>query len=195
MKLSSISLFGAALAAIVVSTIAAPVPRSLEQADLFQRDVDGELVDDLFTRARLTEKQRRRQACESHIAMVRAHVATATNHQAASDKHEEVFESNGDSWHSSKAADHAMAVDYHASRSHLNTKAAQAALDGTRTEEQKNLLTDEHPERCGDDAIRSMNYAKAVLAHHHDRRVKHPGLFNEPDYRHHHFIIRGGAGH
>ena len=194
MKPSSISLFGAALAAIVVGTIAAPVSRSLEQANLFQRDVDGELVDGLFTR--LTEEERRRQACKSHIAMTGAHVATATKHEAAANKHKEVFESNRDSWHYHKAAEHDMAVKYHMWMSKRNTKAAPAALRGTRTEEQKKLLTDEHPERCGDDAIRSMNYAKAVLAHLHDSsRVKHPGLFNEPDYRHHHFIIRGGAGH
>ena len=42
--LMKISLVGA-LAAIVVSTIAAPVPRSLKQLNLFERDIEAELVD------------------------------------------------------------------------------------------------------------------------------------------------------
>ena len=187
MKLSSISLFGAALAAIVVGAIAAPVPCSLEQANLFQRDVDGELVDGLFTR--LTDY-------DSHTAMAAAHFATAINHQAAVVEHKNAFKSGGNQWHDQKAALHKEGAIYHMWMHNRNTEAGTAALQGTRTEEQKKLLTDEHPEGCGDDAIRSMDEAKAVLAHHHDsRRVKHPGLFNEPDYRHHHVIIVGGAVH
>ena len=52
MKLSSISLIASALIAISGSAIAAPAPLcALEQVNSFKRNIDGEPVDDLFTRA------------------------------------------------------------------------------------------------------------------------------------------------
>jgi len=171
MKLSSISLFGAALAAIVVGAIASPVPCSLEQANLFERDVDGELVDGLFTRARLTEEQRRRQAHDHHMEMAQADRETAKEQQLASGAHQELFEKHRDSEHSDTAAKHSREDAYHRDRAVSNSEAATAALTGSRTPKQVELIANkarkmQSTEACKNEAIASRNYANAVIAGH-----------------------------
>ena len=82
MKLSSISLVGAALAAVVVSAIAASVPRSLEQVNLSEHDVDGELVDGLFTRV-VTWEERKAALQAAHQADLQAARQVARQQAAA----------------------------------------------------------------------------------------------------------------
>ena len=84
MKLSSISLVGATLAAIVVSAIAS-VPRSLEQ---LERDMDSELVDGLFTRVTSEERRVRRAAArqaahEAELEAARQYARQLAARQAA----------------------------------------------------------------------------------------------------------------
>lgn len=191
MKLSSISLVGAALAAIVVSIIAAPVPHSLEQVNLFERDVDG-LVDGLFTRA------------DSHGKLASAHEGASLQHQAASQEHkragdelQRVADDTLDSeraevlrtqsvYHFGKANQHGREAVYHDKQYELNVKAEAAGPD--RTMDQKALLSANPSARrtavknCRDDAKLSKVYATAVIDYLHGGPK--PGPFTEPPCRH-----------
>ena len=168
MKLSTISLFGSALAAIVVSAIAAPVACSLQQANLFERDVDGELVDGLFTRA---NGQQRRQAWTNHMDMAEAELDTAKAQRLAYEAHKELYRKEGDLAHSVTATKHELEAYHHHERCDVNLEAAKAALTGSRTEEQKQLVTNrarkmESIVECKNDAIASRNHANALIAGH-----------------------------
>jgi len=176
MKLSSISLFGAALAAIVVSAIAAPVARSLEQANLFERDVDGELVDGLFPRG---SEGQRRQARKSYIAMAEADCDTGDAQHAAFESYSRLFSLTEDQSHYHTARKHAEEGKIHFKRCGSNLKAATAAYYDTRTAEQKKRLNRKTryivaTNKCKEEAIKSQEYAEAMIASHGtDHRPDH----------------------
>jgi len=190
MKLSSISLVGAVLAAIVVVAIAVPVPHSLGHGD-------GELVDDLFTRATREEAKRRRQevAGDTHLALASAHYDAAKAHMSASLAQEHTAKEiaakeitakeTKSSYHHAKAEQHWSEANYHSEQYDLNFAAAGKAYAGTRTKEQKRLI--KYPSdatgptlRCANDARVSEKHAKDILAYHNSGgEIQHPGLLAE----------------
>jgi len=173
-----LSLVGAALATIasVVSAIAAPVPRSLE--NLFGRDVDGEFVDSLFTRTTLQNL-----ADAHHHAMV--------EHYSASGYHTHVGETllkneeTESRWYLGKAYQHSMEAIHHGAQS----RAAQACTTNLTAKHCQDLLTRasdqiQKTELCKEDATRSRQYAINTAYYLGSLRVPHPGPFREPEPRH-----------
>ena len=189
MKLSSTSLVGA-LAAIVVGTIAAPVPHSLKQLNLFERD-DGELVVGLFTRD--PAPPTRQQTYDAYIQFGNGHHAIAGKHLAASVAHSNAARLTGDKWHIGQANYHTEWAGYHNTQCTLHYNVAPKAWT-ERTEEEKNLIRPRVDvartmERSDENADRGQSYAMAIIEHHHGRG-DHPGPFES--YRH---TPQEGAGH
>ena len=183
MKLSSISLVGAALATIVVSAIAASVPRS-----------DGGLVDSLFTRE---NEQERITAAHTYQLMAAAHGDAMTEHARASHHHRRAGEQflhreepDESVWYFAKADQHAREVRYHDTHRHLNSGAALAASTepNLTAEHCQTLITyaSNHirqTELCKQGATRSKRYAKKTKSYLNGRRPN-PGPFIEPMARH-----------
>jgi len=186
MKLSSISLVAAALATLVVSAIAAP--RSLERVNLFERGVDGERVDDLYTRE--SKQAARRRAYNNHRALATAHRAAWKSHKKAYNNHiiaSDTVECPMTSlWHKGQAATHAELSTIHKGRYRKNSDAAPNALRGTRTDEQKTLLIGGHrpqvqvAERSGNEAQRSSDYAVKVINHESFKDTRDAHLHPDP---------------
>ena len=184
MKLSSISLVAAALATLVVSAIAAP--RSLERVNLFERGLDGERVDDLYTRE--SERAARRRAYNNHLALATAHGAAWKSHKKAYNNHiiaSGMVECPMTSlWHEGQAATHAELSTYHKGRYRKNLEAAPNALQGTRTDEQKTLLIGgrqrQIAEQSGNEAQRSSDYAVKVINHESFKDTRYAHLHPNP---------------
>ena len=190
MKFSSISLVGA-LVAIVVGAIATPVPRSLKQLNLFEHDIDGELVDGLFTRNNPSA------AHKSYVKLGEGHFNAAQAHRNASEAHTEAARLTGDQRHITQAYHHGTEAQYHHTQCTFYLNIAPKALAETRTDDEKGLLKHQSQvfastKRCREDADRSKEYAMAIIEHYHGRGGC-PAAFISPTARHHGVGIgRGG---
>ena len=142
MKLSSISLVGATLAAIVVSAPIASGPRSLEQLNLFERDMDGELVDGLFTRGRRSHMSQEEREVFQATAQEYAHRVIARLQaidRRAADK------ADRRAAHEQKAAEaHHQAADREAAHEQKAAEAHHQAADRKAAHEQKAAQHEAH---------------------------------------------------
>ena len=189
MKLSSISLVGA-LAAIVVSAIAAPVPRSLKQLNLFERDI--ELVDGLFARDPAKDSSYRDSlGCSAHLALADDYLTAAEKHQAAYDAHSHAASldlgAEERQWHSDQANSHEGEVTHYEAQWRLNYHAAAKVAYKTRTDEEKKLIkhrsnASHNAKDSGDVADVSTKYVKDIIRRYHGQGP-HPG--EHPKLRYH----------
>jgi len=181
MKLSSISLVGATLAAIVVSAPIASGPRSLEQLNLFERDMDGELVDGLFTRGRgshMSQEEREvfqataQEYAHREIARSQAVDRKAADKAARKAAHEQKAAYRKAAYRKAadrKAADR-KAADRKAAHEQKAAEAHHQAADREAAHEQK--AAEAHHQAADREAAHEQ---KAAEAHHQaaDRKAAH----------------------
>jgi len=176
-----------------VIAIAAPFPHSLGRVN-----VDGELVEDLFTRARVRRSRMtaRKTAGDTHIRLADAHFNAMKAHQLASDAQQRAGEKTKCTYHYQKASQHQKEAQYHSEQYDLNLLAAEKGYAGTRTPTQRRLIKDGNDPkgptlRCARDATKSKNNADAVIAYiDSGGQIPLPDPLKEPPIRHKLFPIQ-----